>query len=360
MAKPSEKIFCQSTPLQIGLIRTSAIGDAVLITASLQLILSSCPKATVHIFSKGGPFSLLRDSFLLMDRVKVHDVENDTALNEIPNLDLFFDYQANLRSRLISKKFRRTGTKCFVLKKDSLMRGLLVLKSLLKPRQPQNPRQNPVNPQGVRKFEQMKNFTVISLQKAGLKVAAGSFQTYLPNCVEPEASILEQLKEPYLAIAPGASYEAKRAPTEVLARILKGLPPHYRLVYLGDGSDRPAAQKLMGMLGQDFGQVNLCGMLSLSQSSFVLKQANGLIGNDSALTHMAEAVKTPSAVLFGPTSEAFGFAPFLKESGAFSVSLGCRPCSKHGRTACRFQDQLCFSAISPELVSKKVRRWKKE
>jgi hypothetical protein len=50
-------------------------------------------------------------------------------------------------------------------------------------------------------------------------------------------------------------------------------------------------------------------------------------------------------VLFGPTVEAFGFAPRMRESRAFSLLLGCRPCSKHGKVACRYGDRLCFVGL---------------
>src|SRR5690606_38416017 len=63
------------------------------------------------------------------------------------------------------------------------------------------------------------------------------------------------------------------------------------------------------------------------------------------LGHIAESVDTPTAILFGPTIESFGFAPRMKKSRAFSASTGCRPCSKHGKVDCRFGDKLCFLSI---------------
>ena len=72
--------------------------------------------------------------------------------------------------------------------------------------------------------------------------------------------------------------------------------------------------------------------------------------NDSAMAHLSEAVGTPAGVLFGPTTESFGFSPHLKTSRSFSADVGCRPCSKHGHIPCRYQYKRCFYDICEEEV----------
>ena len=66
---------------------------------------------------------------------------------------------------------------------------------------------------------------------------------------------------------------------------------------------------------------------------------------------MAEAVGVDAAVLFGPTIEAFGFGARRETSKVFSVPLGCRPCSKHGKKPCRFEDKQCFYEIDRREVT---------
>ena len=68
---------------------------------------------------------------------------------------------------------------------------------------------------------------------------------------------------------------------------------------------------------------------------------------------MAEAMGTPSVVLFGPTVREFGYSPFLPESQLLesALELRCRPCSPDGRGLCRNQDTLtCLKSIDPKTV----------
>ena len=97
--------------------------------------------------------------------------------------------------------------------------------------------------------------------------------------------------------------------------------------------------------------LNFVGQTSIMETAHILSQCNVLLSNDSSLAHLSEAVDTPTAVLFGPTIESFGFAPRMEISQAFSANLGCRPCSKHGKVACRYQDKACFTSINTASVA---------
>ena len=176
-------------------------------------------------------------------------------------------------------------------------------------------------------------------------------------------TLLKELKlGNWIAVAPGASYPTKKAPEEIFAEILNKTlqfqskkadndKPDIGLLFLGDTNDRKVVSDLVAKLNWPFATLNLAGKLSLWESSLAVKQARVLLSNDSSLAHIAEAVDIPAAVLFGPTIESFGFAPHLAKSRAFSSSLGCRPCSKHGKTPCRFEDMKCFTDISRDEVA---------
>ena len=156
----------------------------------------------------------------------------------------------------------------------------------------------------------------------------------------------------WLAVAPGASHEPKRAPTDVfldilsaLSRVLPAGTPLPGLLFLGGTEDRKAAVDLLDQMGWEGSVLNLAGKLSLDQTATAIAACQALLSNDSGLAHIAEAIGKPVAVLFGPTSEAFGFPPQRDGSRAFSSAVGCRPCSKHGKRHCRYGDQLCFRSI---------------
>ena len=96
--------------------------------------------------------------------------------------------------------------------------------------------------------------------------------------------------------------------------------------------------------------VNLCGKLSLRESLAVISLSTGVISNDSAVVHMARAVKTPVLAIFGPTHPALGFAPYPDEGIALTRNLPCSPCSVHGKTRCR--KQRCFDIPPEEIVDR--------
>ena len=50
------------------------------------------------------------------------------------------------------------------------------------------------------------------------------------------------------------------------------------------------------------GTINMAGQLSLAESAFLISRAKCYIGPDTALTHMAAAIGTPTVALFGPSN----------------------------------------------------------
>ena len=160
---------------------------------------------------------------------------------------------------------------------------------------------------------------------------------------------------PWLAIAPGASHPAKKAPVQVFEQVMGALagkiPADSRIgiVLLGDPRERIDCDELERRLTAnqwDGPVLNLAGSTKLHDTVAILAGCRAILSNDSSLAHIAEALGKPSFMLFGPTTEAFGFAPHLMASRAFSAPLGCRPCSKHGKGQCRYGDHACFRGIN--------------
>jgi heptosyltransferase-3 len=50
------------------------------------------------------------------------------------------------------------------------------------------------------------------------------------------------------------------------------------------------------------GTVNMAGKLSLAESAFLISRAKYYVGPDTAVTHMAAALGTPTVALFGPSN----------------------------------------------------------
>ena len=142
----------------------------------------------------------------------------------------------------------------------------------------------------------------------------------------------------WIAISAGASYDTKKAPKLVITDVLANLRNSLfdvetpRIVFLGDSKDSTITEEIIKELDWPEMVLDLTGQTSLPETLAILDGVKVLLSNDSSLPHMAESIGTDAAVLFGPTIESFGFGVHRKTSKVFSVPLGCRPCSKHGKS----------------------------
>ncbi len=164
---------------------------------------------------------------------------------------------------------------------------------------------------------------------------------------------------PVLALAPGAKHQTKRWPAE-------------RFVALGR-----AARERLGAEIRVFGGPNEREIIEaiaeelavpvwppdgpLDQLAAALARVRLLVGNDSGLLHLAEAVGTPVVGLYGPTVRAWGYFPLDPRSVAVEVDLPCRPCSKMGENPCRLADRICLTRIDVATVLARVEeRWTRD
>lgn len=102
--------------------------------------------------------------------------------------------------------------------------------------------------------------------------------------------LLNEIPQPFIAIAPGASWPTKRWPPDrwrAVADALQNLG--HTVVELGHESERVG-------LG-----LSLSGRTSVRDAACVLHAARLLVAADSGLMHLALAAGTPVLALFGPT-----------------------------------------------------------
>jgi ADP-heptose:LPS heptosyltransferase len=357
--------------MKIGIIRTSSIGDVVLATAALDLIerLAHQGQEPVSVLWIGREPSL---GVIGAGRTNVSGMELPSRasaerlkliLDSLKKCDVVVDLQTSFRTKQIILALKRSKVPVVSARKQTLRRLLLVLSARLRGRfLPLKSAQ--ITAQDLQ-FEMMRKAVEKGLSRGGVSLVDHANQS-CPRLIRNRFSMNDEpwARElsfgSWIAVAPGASYETKRAPTEILSQIFKNMSHDsgidaFGIVLLGGSDDRAAAVELMDTTVWKGPVMNLAGKLTLAQTTAVLTAVRGLVCNDSGLAHIAEAVGTPVVVLFGPTIESFGFSPRDPRSRAFSSNLGCRPCSKHGQSSCRYGDKLCFLAIDTQLVTERVR-----
>jgi lipopolysaccharide heptosyltransferase II len=152
-----------------------------------------------------------------------------------------------------------------------------------------------------------------------------------------------------VAISCGARSHIKRWPADNFIKLSKVIQDTYGyfLLFLGDAQDKKIVNQVTTELKNEY--LDLSGKTSLIELAAVLKRCRFLICNDSAIMHMASAVKIPVIALFGPT-DFIKYGPQDKESIIVYKDVNCRPCQK---AQCIFKHE-CLKLIKPIDVLEKV------
>lgn len=171
----------------------------------------------------------------------------------------------------------------------------------------------------------------------------------IPFQPRPEAQaeadrLLEGVSEPFIAFALGAACWNKRLGRPVwtaLARLLR--EQGRNVVLLGaPGEDQVLARQILAEVP---GLVDLTGRASLAVVAGLLRRSEGLVGNDSALAHLAMACGRPTVVAFGPTDPAVTAPLGAHVRRVQKEGLSCLPC---GRMDCTVDGHPCMQALEAD------------
>jgi ADP-heptose:LPS heptosyltransferase len=106
---------------------------------------------------------------------------------------------------------------------------------------------------------------------------------------------------PVIGLHVGASDPSRRWPANSFARLGDRLAERHqaRIVLTGSEQERSLAASVRRMMSAD--AIDLAGMTDLGELAAVISTLDLLITNDTGVSHVAAATRTPSIVLFGPT-----------------------------------------------------------
>lgn len=157
--------------------------------------------------------------------------------------------------------------------------------------------------------------------------------------IEAAKELLRRYRRPLICVHPITAKALKNWPLQRWERVISS-NPQYTFIQLGEDGE-PPLQGADSFLGIDlrlvFAVIHLC---------------DGFVGSDSSLAHVAAAVGTPAAVLFGPASPGIW-------GHSYHVNLyknpGCSPCVDLLKQAsCPF-GQRCLEDISVAEVSEALK-----
>lgn len=159
------------------------------------------------------------------------------------------------------------------------------------------------------------------------------------------------LDQPVLALCPGAEFgPAKRWPESHYAAVARDrLAQGWQVWLLGSAKDQAvtaAIAQFASSAGQEASVHDLAGRTSLEETVDLLAAAQAVVSNDSGLMHIAAAVETPLAAVYGSTDPGYT-PPFSAHARVVRLGLECSPCFKR---ECPLGHLDCLKKLGPERV----------
>ncbi|MFZ8918070.1 MAG: glycosyltransferase family 9 protein, partial [bacterium] len=159
--------------------------------------------------------------------------------------------------------------------------------------------------------------------------------------------------KPFVCIGASASFPLKCWPLQNFKKLIENIIQSGISVVLVGTNGEIETEELAEYFRGSQNVFCAAGMFTILQSAALLEMANAVVANDTSIIHLAEAMRTPTIALFGPTVKEFGYAPMLAQSRLIETDLAlrCRPCSRTGKGTCKNRDQqICMYSISTQKV----------
>ena len=155
----------------------------------------------------------------------------------------------------------------------------------------------------------------------------------------------------FVVIAPGARSHIKRWPKERFVKLARLIIDElgFNVVLVGDSQDLPRAEFIRKNVKSRL--TNFSAQTNISQLAALLKRADALITNDSAVLHLGSYLNIASVAIFGPTNQS-KYGPWSEKNRLVYKSISCRPCEE---AQCRFNSLDCMKMIQAEDVFKSVK-----
>jgi len=177
----------------------------------------------------------------------------------------------------------------------------------------------------------------------GAPPALPRFRLGLDTAVDISALIPAEADRPLVVLHPGARWASKLWPPASWARLAEWFHGQgFQVALTGSRADQELAAGITAQCRAPL--LNLAGRTSLAQLAGILRKARLAVTTDTGAMHLAAALGTPVAALFGPTAP-WRTGPFGEGHQVVRLGLPCSPCFKRQCPSPR-----CLHDLSPEMV----------
>ncbi len=313
------------------IIQTAFIGDVILATPIIEKLHKFYPDSQIDFLLRKGNENLLRNhphvsNLLIWDKRKEKKKNMFRIIKLIRNKK--YDYVINLQ------RFASTGI-ITAFSKSKIKVGFNKNPfSFLFTRKIKHEIGNGKH-EVERNLETIAEITDKSIFKPKLYPTDDDYQ------------IVSQYKmRPYICIAPTSVWFTKQFLAEKWVELINKTDLKYTIYLIGGPDDKAACDKIISESNNQ-NVNNLCGKLSLLQTSALIANSTMNYVNDSAPMHMSSAMNAPTTAIFCSTVPEFGFGPLSENSKIIETEekLDCRPCGLHGFKDCPKGHFKCATTI---------------
>lgn len=178
----------------------------------------------------------------------------------------------------------------------------------------------------------------------GAPPALPRFRLNLDAGIDTSELIPGDAGRPLIVLHPGARWASKLWPAASWARLAEWLSRdrRFQVAMTGSRADQPLVAEITGKTRAPI--LNLAGRTSLVELAGVLRRAQLAVTTDTGVMHLAAALGTPVAALFGPTAP-WRTGPFGEGHQVMRLGLPCSPCFKR-----QCPEPRCLNDLTPEVV----------
>ena len=331
------------------LIRFSSLGDLVLTTPIYRELRKVYPDSRLTLLTSEGFGRVLENNPHLDEIIYHHRKETRNDLKELINqlrlqkFDLIYDIHNSLRSRWIGWQLKRHAPKPehWLIEKRTLARELQIRFGWGQFFNGKSQREQWLEP-----LQRHHTGTLSTKTELFPSVAD-------KNYVKAWLNQNDLQDKPFVCIGASASFPLKCWPLKNFKQLIENIIQSGISVVLVGTNGEIETEELAEYFRGSQNVFCAAGIFTILQSAALLEMANAVVANDTSIIHLAEAMRTPSIALFGPTVKEFGYAPMLAQSRLIETDLAlhCRPCSRTGKGTCKNREQqICMYSISTQKV----------
>lgn len=310
------------------IIRLSSIGDIIL-TSPVLRCLKKQTNATVHYLTKTKYVDIIKKNPNVEKVFSVDQVFNEFNSEEY---DLIIDLQKNFKSFFLSMLLKKIKTKYLSYNKKNIKKWVLI-----------NFRKDLLH------NEHIVSRYFYALRKCKITNDNEGLDYFISSNINPDSFLIKlPFEKSFFAWVLGGSYKNKKLSKDHIQKVCAKVS--VPIFFLGGEMEKETADEICKNSSKS-NLYNLCGLLSLEESAYVLKKSSIVLTNDTGLMHIASALKKKIISFWGCTKPSLGMFPYKPHSKNIQIitKTSIYPCSKLG-DRCRYSDKGCINNISVEEI----------